>query len=80
MARIEGIGQDKASFISKALHWVVQRRMGRVSEPWKVAAHVPRLHMGRALFELMLDKSTLVPRRLRRLACIKTAMLIGCHA
>ncbi len=78
MARIEGIKQEKASLISKYLFWAVRRRMGQVSEPWQVAAHVPRIHLGRALFELMLDKSNLVPRRLRRLACVKTAMLVGC--
>jgi hypothetical protein len=80
MARIEGIRKDKASLISRVLFWVAHRRLGRVSEMWEVNAHVPRLHLGRGIFELLLDRSHLVPHRLRRLVDVKTAMLIGCPA
>jgi hypothetical protein len=80
MARIEGLGKDEASLISRVLFWVARRRLGRVSEMWEINAHVPRLHLGRGIFELLLDRSRLVPHRLRRLADIKTAMLIGCNA
>ena len=80
MARIEGIGKDKASLISRVLFWVARRRLGRVSEMWEINAHVPRLHLARGIFELLLDRSHLVPQRLRRLVDVKTAMLIGCPA
>ncbi len=80
MARIAGIGKEKASLISRVLFWLARRRLGRVSEMWEVNAHVPRLHFGRGVLELMLDGSRLVPHRLRRLADVKTAMLIGCPA
>jgi hypothetical protein len=78
LARIEGVSTKKASLIGKWLYFAVKRRMGRISEPWQTVAHVPRIHFGRAMFELMLDKSNQVPRRLRRLACVKTSMLVGC--
>ena len=80
MARIAGIKNDKASMVSKALFWAARRRLGRVSEMWEINAHVPRLHLGRGIFELLLDSSKLVPHRLRRLADVKIAMLIGCNA
>lgn len=80
MARIEGLGKDKASLISRVLFWAARRRLGRVPEMWEITAHVPRLHLGRGIFELLLDRSHLVPHRLRRLADVKTAMLIGCSA
>jgi hypothetical protein len=80
MARIEGIRKDKASLISRVLFWVVRRRLGRVSEMVKIAALVPRLHLGWGIFELLLDRSYLVPRRFRKLAAVKTAMLINCPA
>jgi hypothetical protein len=80
MARIEGLSNNKASLFSRALFWTAKRRLGRVSEMWRIAAHVPRVHFGRGLFELLLDSSHLVPHRLRRLADVKTAMLIGCNA
>ncbi len=80
MARIEAVKKENTSIISKALFWAAKRRLGRVSEMWRITAHVPRLHFGRGLFELLLDSSRLVPHRLRRLAGIKTAMIIGCLA
>lgn len=80
MARIEALENDKATIISRLLFWVARRRMGRVSETWKITAHVPRVQLGRGIFELLLDSSKLVPHSLRRLADVKTAMLIGCHA
>lgn len=80
MARIEGIGKRKATLISRVLFWAARRRLGRVPEMWEIVAQVPRLHFGRGVFELLLDGSHLVPHRLRRLADVKTAMLIGCPA
>ena len=80
MARIEGIRKENASLISRILFRAARRRLGRVTEAWQINAYVPRLHFGRGLFELLLDGSRHVPHRLRRLADIKTAMLIGCPA
>ena len=80
MARIESISNDKASRASRFLFGAVRRRLGRVSESWRVQAHVPRLHMGRGIFGLLLDRSELVSHRLRRLADLKVAMLINCRA
>lgn len=80
MARIEGVTDAKASFISRALFWLARRKLGRVSEMWRIAACVPRIQLGRGIIELLLDSSKLVDRRLRWLGVIKTAMLVGCPA
>ncbi|HEY5997830.1 MAG TPA: hypothetical protein VI078_00815 [bacterium] len=80
MARIAILEEGRTSLISRALFRAARRRLGRMPESWKVMAHVPRLHLGRGVFELLLDSSRLVPRRLRRLADIKAATLIGCPA
>jgi hypothetical protein len=80
MARIEGVKKNKASLVTRILYWVARRRLGRVSEMWEITAHISRVHLGRGIFELLLDSSHYVPHRLRRLADVKTAMLIGCHA
>ncbi len=80
MARIEEVAKEKTSLMSRVLFWAAKRRLGRVSETWRITAHAPRLHFGRGLFELLLDGSRLVPHRLRRLADVKAAMLIGCPA
>ncbi len=80
MARIEEVAKEKTSLMSRLLFWAAKRRLGRVSETWRIIAYVPRLHFGRGLFELLLDGSRLVPHRLRRLADVKAAMMIGCPA
>ena len=80
MARIEGVEPEQASLISRILFFVGKRRLGRISETWKLMAHLPRVHLGRGIFELLLDRSRLVPHRLRRLADVKVAMIVGCHA
>jgi hypothetical protein len=80
MARVEALTDGKTGFVSRALFAIARRRLGRVSEMWRVCAHVPRIHLGRGIFELSLDRSNLVDRRLRWLGVIKTAMLVGCPA
>jgi hypothetical protein len=80
MARIEGVKDNEASLVSRLLFWIARRRLGRVSEMWRINAHVPKIHLGRGVFELLLDRSALVDRRLRWLGVIKTAMLVGCPA
>ena len=80
MARIEGVTDERASLISRGLFWLARRKLGRVSEMWRICAHVPRIQLGRGLLELQLDSSRLVDRRLRWLGVIKTAMLVGCPA
>ena len=80
MARIKGVTGKQASWLSMVLFRIAKRRLGRVSEMWEIVAHVPGLHLGRGIFELLLDRSSRVDRRLRRLADIKAAMIIGCAA
>ena len=62
MARIEGVKDAHATLLSRILYWVARKRLGRLPEMWRIAAHVPRLHLGRAVSELLLDRSRLVDR------------------
>jgi hypothetical protein len=80
MARIAAVPDEKATLLSRFLFRLARRRLGRVSEMWRICAHVPRIQLGRGLLELLLDSSALVDRRLRWLGVIKTAMLVGCPA
>jgi hypothetical protein len=80
MARIEGLKGKQASLVSRVLFKVAERRLGKVSEMWEICAHVPKVHLGRGMFELLLDRSWLLDRKLRRLADIKTAMVLGSPA
>lgn len=80
MARFAGVSDQGAGLLSRFLFRLARRRLGRVSEMWRICAHVPRVHLGRGLMELLLDGSRLVERRLRWLGVIKTATLVGCPA
>jgi hypothetical protein len=80
MARIEGLEGQQAPLVIRGLSRVAQRKWGRVSEMMKITAHVPKVSLGWAAFELLLDRSTLVARSLRKLAATKVAMQIGCAA
>ncbi len=59
MARTDGIPPERASTIIRLFYWAVQRKAGRVSDMWQIAAHVPSLLWARGLFEILLDRSNL---------------------
>ncbi len=78
MARIEGIPKSEAGPLTRFAYWYLRRRFGKVPEPLTLVARHPRLSRGYALFELALQKARLVDARLKGLASIKVATLVGC--
>lgn len=78
MARIEGIPKSEAGLLTRFAYWYSRRRFGKVPEPLTLVAHHPRLSRGYGLFELALQKARLVDARLKELASIKVATLVGC--
>ena len=78
MARIDGPPRPG---LTARLAWAgIRRRFGKVSDTWRIAAHVPWLLRGWGAFELALERSRQVDARLKELAQIKTSMLVGCEA
>lgn len=79
MARIRGIEAKEAGLVTRFLYWMTKRRLGRVVLPFQITAHQPRLL--RAIGEMEMKQHALetVEPRLKALAGIKTALLIGCH-
>jgi hypothetical protein len=78
MARIEGVPESKAGLFSRFAYRFSRRRFGRVAEPLTIVAHHSSLSKGNGLFELALQRARLVDAKLKSLASIKTATLIGC--
>jgi hypothetical protein len=78
MARIVGVPKKKAGIATRIAYWFCRRRFGRVVEPLTIIAHHPRLARGYVAFEFAMDKSRRVDERLKVLAEIKAATLIGC--
>jgi AhpD family alkylhydroperoxidase len=57
---------------------IVRRRFGHVIGPFAVMAHHPLLLAGYTAFELALENSKRIDRRLEELAALRVATLTGC--
>ncbi len=79
MARIQGVPEREAGLLGRFAYRFSRRRFGKVAEPLTVTAHHPRLLFGSGMMELALDGSHLVDERLKELAALKTAAIIGCE-
>ncbi len=78
MSRMPGVADREASWTARFIFQPIRRRAGRLSETWRIAAHKPGLLLGWTIHEVALDRVRTVDRRLRVLAQIKVAVLIGC--
>ena len=79
MARIRGVEPSEAGLVTRFLYWMTKRRLGRVILPSRITAHQPRLLRAIGGMDMgQLALSTVEPK-LKALASIKTALLIGCH-
>lgn len=84
MAYMKGVEPAEASWLTRLGYWFVRRKIKKVTgkdaliEPVKIAAHHPRLLRSLGEMESGLEGATTVPLRLKRLASLHTAMLVGC--
>lgn len=78
MGRIGGVPERKAGLFARVVYGMARRRLGKVPEPMTAVAHHPRFFKGYVAFEWALDRSRLVERRLKALAQVKVATLVGC--
>ncbi len=76
--RIEGVSKDKAGLFVRLSYWFSQRRFGKVADPFRVMGHHSWVSFGAGMFELASERSHLVESRLKDLAQIKAATLVGC--
>lgn len=78
MARIRGIEAGQAGLFTRFFYRMTKRRLGRLILPVQITAHQPRLL--RAVGEMERGQHALhsVEPKLKALAEIKAALLIGC--
>lgn len=76
--RIEGVPDSKASLFVRFAYWFSQRRLGKVADPLKIMGHHSWVSFGYGMFELAGERARLVELRLKELAQLKVATLIGC--
>jgi len=78
MARVEGANPDRTSFLMRQVFRKVRKVLGRDLTPQKISARVPRVFWVNVLAELLLGEKAQVPKRLRSLVLLRTAVRVGC--
>ncbi len=84
MARIRGVDPKAAGWLTRGLYWLVRRKLrqltghARLVEPIQITAHHTRLLVALGQMEMGQEAARSVPSRLKTLASIKAATLIGC--
>jgi hypothetical protein len=82
MARIPGVLNNQGGLIGRLFVGIVyrltQRRLGRVIMPIQVTAHHPKILWGYAQMEQSQGGSKLVDHKLKGLAELRVATLVGC--
>jgi AhpD family alkylhydroperoxidase len=58
---------------------MARKRLGRVPEPFKIAAHHTPIFGGMSAFEMALERSKKVPLRYKTLGELRAAMVVGCE-
>jgi hypothetical protein len=78
MARIEGVSDAEAGLVTRGVYRATERMLRRVPEPLRIMAHSKPVMWADVMFELALQRAHSVPPRLKALAGIKAAAMIGC--
>jgi len=78
VARIRGIEANEAGILTRFLYWMTRRRVGRLIQPSKITAHQPRLLLASGQMEMGQQAVHSVDAKLKVLAEIKAATLVGC--
>jgi hypothetical protein len=82
MARIEGADPNKQGvfqgLFTRIIYSMTKRKIGRAVMPVRIAAHHSKLLWGYGQMEQSLLGSHLVEERLKNLAELRVATLVGC--
>lgn len=78
MARIHGVEADQAGLFTRFIYWRTRRKVGRLILPSKIAAHQPPLLRASGQMEMGQQAMRTVDAKLKALAEIKAATLVGC--
>jgi hypothetical protein len=76
--RIRGVEASEAGLFTRFLYWMTKRKVGRVILPFKATAHLPRLLVAVGQMEMGQQALRTVDAKLKALAEIKGATLVGC--
>lgn len=78
MARIQGVPPGKAGLLTKRAYEMARQRVGKVPEPMTIAAHNAWVFRAYGAYEWALDHARQLDAKLKALASLRTATLVGC--
>ncbi len=78
MARIDGVSDADAGLITRGVYRAAKQMVKQVPEPLRIMAHSKPVMWADVMFELAVGRANSVPTRLKTLASIKAAALVGC--
>ncbi len=78
MARIDGLSDEEVGFITRRVFGVAGTQLGGVPDPLRIMARSGSTMWASGLFQLVFDRAHSVEPKLKILACLKAASLIGC--
>lgn len=78
MSRIPGVPEETAPADVRAVYESARRKYGMVPLPLRVAAHHPEIFTAYTSFEGAFARAARVDGRLKALAVVKAAALVGC--
>lgn len=78
MSRIPGIDEGRAGLSTRIIFWFARRKLGKVPQGMKIRALWPKLLGLTARFDMLMAKPGTVPDKLKELAQLKVAAMVGC--
>ena len=72
-------GAPERGPLRKVAYSMSRKRLGRVPEPFAVAAHHTKIFGAMSGFEMALERSSSVPERYKALGELRAAMVVGCE-
>ena len=77
--RVPGVPPGEGGPLVRLTYAVSKRKLGEVPTPVAVTAHTPALMAAYSAFELALERAQRLNARVKELAAMRTAMLVGCE-
>lgn len=78
MARLSGVEAKQAPWNVRLIYWFAARSLGSVPAGMKILAYYPQLLRQFIRMSMFQHKRGALSPKLKRLAMLKTAMLVGC--
>ena len=77
-SRIDPLPVTKLPLYGRITHWLAGRCFPRLQVPVRIKSHAPLIMFGEYVFEICLMRSKHLDTKLKELAAMRAASLVGC--